>query len=145
MHTQSELSRLTGDFFTAVSFDEGDRPPYARLHDLFIDGGLLIRNSGAEPEISTVEAFIAPRQAMVDSGALTAFREFETAEITEVFGNIGHRFSTYGKRGTSGGVSFEGAGIISTQFVCTPAGWRMSVMAWDDERPGLEIPERYRA
>ena len=26
------------------------------------------------------------------------------------------------------------------RFVLTPAGWRMSAMAWDDERPGLRLP-----
>jgi len=31
--------------------------------------------------------------------------------------------------------------MISTQFIFTPAGWRMSSMAWDDERPGLELPK----
>ena len=29
--------------------------------------------------------------------------------------------------------------MISTQFVYTPAGWKMSAMAWDDERPGLVV------
>ena len=38
----------------------------------------------------------------------------------------------------------ESDGIISTQFVKTTAGWRISAMAWDDERPGLTIPSRYR-
>ena len=39
------------------------------------------------------------------------------------------------------GVAFSAAGIITTQFIATPAGWRMTAMAWDDERPGLSIPE----
>jgi hypothetical protein len=32
--------------------------------------------------------------------------------------------------------------MISSQFVLTPDGWKMSAMAWDDERPGLSIVER---
>jgi len=32
---------------------------------------------------------------MVDAGELTNFKEVETAEITEIFGNVAHRFSTY--------------------------------------------------
>lgn len=35
-------------------------------------------------------------------------------------------------------------GPILTQFIGTPAGWKMTVMAWDDERPGLDLPDRYR-
>jgi hypothetical protein len=33
--------------------------------------------------------------------------------------------------------------MISTQFLRTPASWKISSMAWDDERPGLVIPNRY--
>ena len=142
--TRSELDALTAAFFRAVSFEDGAKPAYASLYSLFIDGGLLIRNSGALPEIATVAQFIEPRQAMVDSGELVRFREAETAAITEVFGNVAHRLSTYEKTGRSGGADIRGRGVISTQFVMTPDGWRISSMAWDDERPGLTIPERYR-
>ena len=33
--------------------------------------------------------------------------------------------------------------MISTQFILTREGWKMSAMAWDDERPGLSIPDHY--
>lgn len=58
-----------------------------------------------------------------------------------VFGNVVHRFSAYAKAGTLKGVSIEARGMISTQFISTPAGWGISAMAWDDERPGLFIPD----
>ena len=124
--TSAELKALTDEFFRAVSFESGQRPAYARIRDLFIDDGKLIRNSAELPEISSVDDFIASRQRMVDSGALTSFEEVETAETTEVFGNIAHRFSTYEKRGTMHGEAIEGGGLISTQFIRTPSGWKMS-------------------
>jgi hypothetical protein len=139
-----ELKALTDEFFRAVSFESGQRPAYTRIRDLFIDGGKLIRNSSELPEISSVDDFIAFRQRMLDSGTLTSFEEVEIAATTEVFGNVAHRFSTYKKRGTMQGEAIEGAGLISTQFIRTPSGWKMSSMAWDDERPGLAIPDRYR-
>lgn len=128
-------------FFAAVSFNPGERPGYGAIGDLFIEGGRLIKNSGDVPEISTVEQFVTPRQAMVDSGQLTEFREFEIEGTTQVFGNVAHHYCTYGKHGVSDGVPFDGRGVITTQFVRTPAGWRISSMAWDDERPGLSIPD----
>jgi hypothetical protein len=140
----AELAWLTGEFFRAVSFGEGARPHYDRIHDLFVEGGRLIKNSAAAPEICTVDQFITPRQEMVDAGVLTCFEEVERAEITEVFGNVAHRLSTYDKRGIQNGAAFEGCGVISTQLIRTRGGWRMTCMAWDDERPGLAIPDRYR-
>lgn len=144
MSPDEQLAVLIDAFFAAVSFDEGSTPAYERLRELVVPGGLLIKNTGDAPEIDTVDGFIAPRQELVSSGVLTSFAEFETHAITEVFGGVAHRLSTYGKRGVSNGEPFEGAGVISTQFVHTPGGWRISSMAWDDERPGLEIPQRYR-
>ena len=140
----AELAALTDAFFRAVSFESGQRPAYVGIHDLFMDGGTLINTGSELPEILSVEDFTASRQGIVDSGALTAFEEVEIAATTEVFGNVAHRFSTYEKRGTVHGQAIAGRGLISTQFVRTPSGWKMSSMAWDDERPGLAIPDRYR-
>jgi hypothetical protein len=142
---RAELGRLMERFLGAVSFAQGERPAYGELRNLFADGGHLTKTSDGVPESATVDAFIAPRQASVDAGALTWFEEVEVAEITEIFGNVAHRFSTYEKRGSLNGDAIDARGAISTQFIRTPDGWRMSSMAWDDERAGLELPARYRA
>lgn len=140
---KAELDRLIADFFRAVSFEEGATPRYENIYELFIEAGLLVKNTTSTPEISTVSQFIEPRQAMVRSGELTRFNEVELCESTEIFGNVAHRFNSYAKSGTMKGVPFTARGMISTQFVQTPAGWKISAMAWDDERPGLSIPEQY--
>ena len=142
--TTAALKAVIDEFFQAVSFETGQTPAYARIHGLFIEDGKLIRNSGEVPEISSVGEFIASREQVFSSGALTSFEEVEVAERTEVFGSVAHRLSTYTKRSTVDGEALEGAGVISTQLIRTPAGWKISSMAWDDERPGLDIPERYR-
>jgi hypothetical protein len=144
MGTEDEIAALTGAFLAAVTFQPGETPDYDAIHDLFIERGLLIRNLDV-PEVATVAEFVAPRRALVDAGRLTEFEEVELAAVTEVFGNVAHRMSTYGKRGVQDGAFFAARGVISTQFVRTPDGWRMSSMAWDDERPGLALPERYAA
>ena len=140
----TDLEALMDAFFAAVSFEAGQAPAYERLRELVLPNGLLIKNSGDAPEVATVDEFIQPRQALVDAGELTSFAEFETHAITETFGQVAHRLSTYGKRGVTDGTAFEGRGVISTQFVQTPEGWRISSMAWDDERPGLTVPERHQ-
>jgi hypothetical protein len=130
---------LFRSFFRAVSFEAGEEPHYENILSLFIEAGLLIKNSGQTPEISSISQFIKPRQVQVDAGELTRFYEGELSETTEIFGNVAHRFSAYEKSGVLKGVPFETRGMISTQFILTPAGWRISAMAWDDERPGLAI------
>jgi hypothetical protein len=133
------LQHLVRRFFRAVSFGEGGWPPYGVLYELFIDGGLLIKNSASVPEIASVEGFIAPRQRLIDSGELTSFFEEELSGQTQSFGRVAQRFSVYRKSGVQNGKPFVAKGVISTQFVETPSGWKISSMAWDDERPGLAL------
>jgi hypothetical protein len=127
-----ELAALTERFFRAVSFRRGDIPAYGRVRALFVEGGKLINNSSEIPEIWTVEGFIASRRKTVDAGELTSFEEVETSATVEVFGRVAHRLSAYEKRGTRQDGPFAGGGLISTQFILTPRGWRVSSMAWDD-------------
>lgn len=136
---KADLDRLTAEFFRAVSFEAGEVPKYELLHTLFIASGLLIKNTAATPEIASIEQFIEPRLAMVRAGQLTRFREAELSATTHIFGNVAHRFSAYEKSGVLNGAAFDARGMISTQFISTPEGWRMSAMAWDDERAGLVI------
>jgi len=142
--SKREIDALTAAFFRAVSFDEGARPTYTDLYDLFVESGYIIKNSGPLPEVFSIQQFIEPRQRLADSGEMLHFKEAETAEVTEIFGNIAHRLSIYEKHGISGGAEIDGRGVISIQFIATPTGWKISSMAWDDERPGLALPEWYR-
>jgi len=130
----TELGALIEQFFAAVSFPDGARPDYAKLHDLFISDGKLINTAPQPADIAGVEAFIQSRQRMVDAGELTSFHEAELDGRSDAFGNVAHRLSNYEKRGTRNGLEFSASGVISTQFVNTPSGWRISSMAWDDER-----------
>jgi hypothetical protein len=125
---------LLAGFFAAVSFKP--RPDYERIRALFIPAGLLIR----PPGVMDLDAFIAPRAQSVESGELTDFEEYEISGRTDVFGDVAHRLSVYGKRGTRNGDGFEARGVISTQFVLIDGDWRISAMAWDDEREGLPLP-----
>jgi hypothetical protein len=131
---EPELARLSAAFFAAVSFEAGGTPAYDEIRALFIPRGVLIRNTGDAPEVTTVDEFIAPRHELFATGALTEFYEGELEAADQVFEHVGHRWCTYEKRGVRDGVAFAARGAISTQFVLTPDGWRMSSMIWDDER-----------
>ena len=50
---KSELDALTVKFFRAVSFEAGEIPSYEDIHSLFIESGLLIKNTASAPEISS--------------------------------------------------------------------------------------------
>lgn len=138
-----ELAGLMARVCRALSFEPGGAPAYDELPVLFIERGLLIKNSGAEPEVMDIRSFVESRKARVRNGQTAKFSEVELFGTTEIFGHVAQRFCAYEKSGRSSRGLFATRGVISTQFVLTPAGWRISAMAWDDERPGLSLSERY--
>ncbi|MFK4068199.1 GNAT family N-acetyltransferase [Streptomyces sp. NPDC029674] len=129
---QAELDRLMDVFIGAFTNTGGRVPDLDVIRDVFIPQGRIIANVGDEPRIYDVDAFIEPRQKMLTDGTLTEFSEWEVSARTEIFGSVAHRFSGYRKSGYHHGEWFEGSGHKTTQYLRTPAGWRMSSLAWDD-------------
>ncbi|MFG2296339.1 DUF4440 domain-containing protein [Streptomyces sp. NPDC048603] len=119
-------------FLGAFTNTGGGRADVGAVREVFIPEGMIISNLGGDPVVYDLDGFIEPRERILSDGTLTEFSEWEVAERTEIFGSIAHRFSEYRKSGRRDGEWFEGSGHKTTQFVRTPAGWRMSSMAWDD-------------
>lgn len=126
---KAAIDALTTAFFEA--FSSPDRVPI--IAQLFIPEGVIIKNLGAQPVVYSVPEFIAPRAELLASGRLTDFAEAETAERTQIWGNVAQRWSSYRKSGILDGQPFTGGGYKSSQFVNTPAGWRFASLVWDDE------------
>jgi hypothetical protein len=129
---KAELDGLISKFFRAVSFESGSMPVYGAIPALFIERGMLIKNVGSTPEMSSVDEFIQPREALVRSGTLTRFHEAEISESTVIFGNVAHRFSAYAKSGTSSGVGFEARGARHDHHAVRQHARRL-----EDERHGV--------
>ncbi|MFE3185285.1 GNAT family N-acetyltransferase [Streptomyces violascens] len=130
---KAELDQLMSTFLGAFTNTGGGRPDVGIVREVFIPQGMIISNVGGEPVICDLDSFVAPREKILTDGTLTEFSEWEVSERTEIFGRIAHRFSEYRKSGYLNGEWFEGSGHKTTQFIRTPAGWRMSSLSWDDE------------
>ena len=137
----SVLDELTKKFFQLFTNKDGIIPVIDTIYDLCIPGAMIIKNSGPAPEIYSLEQFITPRKKILTDGTLVDFSEEEIAAKTEIFGNIAQRFCLYQKSGVLSGEFFETKGMKTIQFIYTPGGWKISSLAWDDEREGLTINE----
>lgn len=139
MNDQAEIDRVIREFMGVFCNKGGARPNLALIRDLFIREGLIIKNSGPVPEIFTLEQFIAPRERILNDGTLAEFEEAEVSARTEIHGNIAQRIAIYRKSGILSGQPFQARGVKTTQLVRTPDGWRISALAWDDEREGFAV------
>jgi len=138
------IDALVDAFFRLFSNRDGATPSLQAIFDLCIPQAVICKCAGSAPEVMSLQSFIAPRQELLTSGTLIDFAEVETAGETRVFGSIAQRVSTYTKAGVLDGAPFHGRGVKLFQFVKTPHGWRISAVAWDDERDGFTVPDALR-
>ncbi|MFJ6438403.1 DUF4440 domain-containing protein [Streptomyces sp. NPDC091416] len=130
---RTELDHLVAAFMASFTNTGGLTPDLEGIRRLFIPEGRIISSVGPTPVIMDLDGFIEPRRRILTDGTLTEFSEWELSERTEVFGSVAHRFSAYAKSGVLNGHRFEARGHKSSQFLRTPAGWRICSMTWDDE------------
>jgi hypothetical protein len=137
------IDALTAEFFRLFSPTPGTTVSLQRIHDLFIPQGIIVRTCGPNTEVFSISQFIAPRELMLNDGSLVDLCEREEWETTEIFGNVAQRFLAYRKTGVLHGERFNTRGIQIIQFVRKDGEWKMSAIAWDDERDGVVIPDNH--
>ncbi len=131
------VMEVVDSFFAAFVSDPSLDERMRELEDLFIPGALIVRAGGADPTCYGVDDFIQPRQELLGSGALTDFSERAAGGRVDVFGDIAQWFGGYTKSWTELGTAHRGRGMKSIQLVRVADRWRISAVAWDDERPGV--------
>lgn len=139
VNDEAAIAGIVRTFFAAFTSGAGGTARLDALRDVFLPEAVIVRTCGGVPAAYGVEDFIAPRRELLTNGSLTDFREWEVSGHTEIFGDIAQHFCSYAKAGVQHGAPFTGRGMKTLQFVRTPAGWRISAVAWDDERDGLTI------
>jgi hypothetical protein len=138
---RSAIEEIVRTFFAAFTSGADCVARLDGLRQLFLPEAVIVRAGDGGPTVYGVDDFIAPRMRLLSSGDLTEFREWELSGRTDVFGDIAQHFCSYAKTGVQHGTAFTGRGRKTLQFVRTPAGWRISAAAWDDERDGRTIEE----
>ncbi|WP_033337462.1 nuclear transport factor 2 family protein [Catenuloplanes japonicus] len=137
------IAAIVRRFFDAFTSGPDSTARLDALRDVFLPEAVIIRTCGGVPTVYGVDTFIAPRRDLLSDGTLTGFREWPLAGRTEIFGDVAQHFCAYAKAGVQDGTAFTGRGMKTLQFVRTPAGWRISAVAWDDERDGLTLDPRW--
>ncbi len=137
------IDDLTSELYNAICFEVGDYPPVERLKEIFIPTANMIRNDAESPEIMTVDDFIKSYKDRIADGTIKSFYEGELNNITEIFGKIAHRFSTYETKFDLHDPKPFNIGINSIQFIKIGGGWKISGIVWNNQNDTLKIPEKY--
>jgi hypothetical protein len=126
-------------FFAAFDSRGGRAVDMSGLRDLLLPEARIVKLDGDGAEVMDPDAFIAPREALLNGGAVTDFHEWEERAETTVFGAAASRRCTYGKAGRRDGRPFEGRGFKATSLIKLDGRWRILSVVWQDEAEGFDL------
>lgn len=131
MQTAS-LDSFIARFFEAFDNRSGRVPKRANIDALFIENAVILHTTGGQTVVLTVSEFAEPRVALLTSGRLREFSEWETASTTQTFSNFAVRTSHYSKSGVLDSTPYEGRGTKLFQLANVNDQWRIVSLCWYD-------------
>jgi hypothetical protein len=138
----SAITKAVHDAYAVISFQPGAKPAYDSIKYCFVPQAQLINFRGDTAQTTGIDQFVDAYKQFMEGNHIVLFAEEEIAGRTEQFGRIAHRISTYQTHVNSMD-SLPERGVNSFQLIKTPAGWKVSSIIWDVERPSLPIPHYY--
>lgn len=144
----ASIDAIVTALYETVQRAPGARFQWDRARTLFHPTARLIPNpeqTGGVGRVLTLEEFIAWIDGVTTFGGPQdlGFAEEEIAHVTERFGDIAHRFSTYQKH-FWGDDEILGRGINSIQLLWRDGRWWITNIIWDEESGAGPLPARYR-
>lgn len=130
---RAEVDALITAFFGAFDNRCGRKPEIAEMMRFFSAGAIVTKHAGGQCTLYSPEGFASPRVALLTSGELTGFYEWEEANATEMIESLAIRTSRYAKSGTYNGEPYAGTGIKFFQLAKIASSWKIVALSWIDD------------
>jgi hypothetical protein len=146
------VDHLVASLYDVISGPAGKPRDWDRFRALFLPDGRLgvIRPETAAtkdgPARKGDAIFLSPDMYVERDDPYFkthGFFERSIANRVEEFGNLVHVWSTYESRNADTDAKPFTRGINSIQIVHAQGRFWVASILWDDERPGVSLPERY--
>jgi len=128
----ASLDSFIARFFGAFDNRDGHVPTRAEIDALFIKNAVILQRVGDKTAVMSVAEFADPRVALLTSGRLQDFSEWETANTTQMFSNFAIRTSQYAKQGLLDSQPYSGRGTKLFQLANLDDEWRVASLCWFD-------------
>jgi hypothetical protein len=146
------VEHLVGAIYDVISGPAGKPRDSGRFCSLFLpDGRLGVIRADApatanQPAHKSDAVFLTPDMYVERDDPYfktQGFFERSIANRVEEFGNLVHVWSTYESRHAADDPTPFTRGINSIQIIHAQGRYWVANIMWDDERPGLTLPEKY--
>jgi len=129
--------------YRSLSFAENERPDLDSYRTICHPEARFVRITPEGPVEMDLDGFIVSFAGRIERGEIKSFHESEVSRKAETYGSLAQVFSTYQKGVNTGDPAEFTRGINSIQLYFDGRAWRVISIVWQDERPGLLIPESY--
>jgi hypothetical protein len=146
------VEHLISSLYDVISGPAGKPRDWERFRSLFLPDGRLVviradaPANGNQPARKS-DAVVRTPDVYVERNdpyfKTNGFFERGIANRVEEFGNLVQVWSTYESRHAMTDPAPFARGINSIQIVHAQGRFWLTSIAWDDERPGLTLPEKY--
>ncbi len=140
---RKSIDTCTLQLYRLLSYQNGNLNGIDSISLLFVTGAKLTANFAKQRQSWTVPEFILFVKEGYSKQSITGRAETELFERTDLFGNIGQRFSTYQIHFTVKGKTEIRKGINAIQFLKVEGKWLINSLVWDVEKPAQQIPAMY--
>ena len=130
---QPAIDALMQRFFDAFDNREGVAADEAGLVELFTEKAVIARHVDGKCDLYSPREFAQPRIALLSSGELTHFHEWEESSTTKIVGDIATRASRYAKSGQLRRRDYRGRGTKFFQLAKILGAWRIVSLVWTDD------------
>ena len=114
------------------------------FRSLYLPEALCVRvNPDDSVDRWDIGGFIASFRERLLTGALKSFHESEIARTEDTYGRLARVRSVYRKGLNTTDPKAMIRGVNEIQLVCRDGAWRITSIAWMDERPGMPLPEEW--
>ena len=146
------IEHLMASLYDVISGPAGQQRDWARFRSLFLPDARMgvirpVAPATADKPATNGDAILFTPDSYVERDdpyfKANPFYEHGIANRIETFGNLTSVWSTYESRKTPTDAQPFARGINTLQIVHAQGRYWIANIMWDDERPGLTLPEKY--
>jgi hypothetical protein len=127
------IDALIQRFFAAFDNRNARIPRQELITELFAERAIIATHHDGRCELYSPSEFAEPRIALLRSGDLLEFHEWEETSSTQIVGELATRTSRYAKAGLHLGAEYAGRGTKFFQLAKFSSGWRIVALSWIDD------------
>jgi Domain of unknown function (DUF4440) len=142
MATRTDFRDMTHSLYRVVSAAPGQRD-WSSVRRYYHPEARLVR-TGLNPDgspfalVMSLDAYIENVEQLLKE---IRFSEVELVHEAVVFGNVARLTSVYEFTRRSSTETINGRGVNFFTLICHEGQWRIMSIVWDNERPGLSLPD----